>query len=43
MGVRSVVDPGDVEETLSRSGIVQGVEPSAVAALINQLQPVDFP
>ncbi|MDT5079894.1 MAG: family transcriptional regulator, cyclic receptor protein, partial [Mycobacterium sp.] len=41
--MRSVVDPGDVGEILARSGIVQGVEPGAVAALINQLQPVDFP
>jgi CRP/FNR family transcriptional regulator, cyclic AMP receptor protein len=41
--VRPIGDPGDVEETLARSAIVQGVEPAAVAALISQLQPVDFP
>ncbi|MDX1892154.1 Crp/Fnr family transcriptional regulator [Mycolicibacterium sp. 050158] len=41
--MRSAVDPGNVEETLARSGIVQGVEPAAVAALIEQLQPIDFP
>ena len=32
-----------MEEVLARAGIFQGVEPSAVAALTNQLQPVDFP
>jgi CRP/FNR family transcriptional regulator, cyclic AMP receptor protein len=32
-----------VDEILARAGIFQGVEPSAVAALITQLQPVDFP
>jgi CRP-like cAMP-binding protein len=32
-----------VEEVLARAGIFQGVEPSAVAALTKQLQPVDFP
>jgi CRP/FNR family transcriptional regulator, cyclic AMP receptor protein len=40
-----VTSPGasDVDEILARSGIVQGVEPSAVAALSSQLLPVDFP
>src|SRR5690625_6149272 len=28
---------------LARAGIFQGVQPSAVAALTKQLQPVDFP
>jgi len=32
-----------VDEILSRAGIFQGVEPSAVSALTKQLQPVDFP
>ena len=32
-----------MEEVLARAGIFQGVEPSAVAALTKQLQPVDFP
>jgi CRP/FNR family cyclic AMP-dependent transcriptional regulator len=32
-----------VDEILARAGIFQGVEPSAVAALTKQLQPVDFP
>jgi CRP/FNR family transcriptional regulator, cyclic AMP receptor protein len=32
-----------VDEILSRAGIFQGVEPSAVAALTKQLRPVDFP
>ena len=32
-----------MDEILARAGILQGVEPSAVAALITQLQPVDFP
>src|SRR5918998_3200380 len=32
-----------VDEALARAGIFQGVEPSAVAALSKQLQPVDFP
>src|ERR1700682_6117229 len=34
---------GNVDEILSRAGIFQGVEPSAVSALTKQLQPVDFP
>src|ERR1700678_2536572 len=34
---------GNVDEILARAGIFQGVEPSAVAALTKQLQPVDFP
>jgi CRP-like cAMP-binding protein len=42
-GMKSTVDPGNVEDVLARSGIVQGVEPAAVAALASQLQPVDFP
>src|SRR5258708_5472577 len=42
------VDPDDVDERakreiLVRAGLFQGVEPSAVAALTKQLQPVDFP
>jgi len=42
------VDPDDVDERakreiLARAGLFQGVEPSAVAALTKQLQPVDFP
>lgn len=41
--MKSTVDPGNVEDVLARSGIVQGVEPAAVAALASQLQPVDFP
>ncbi|EUA03013.1 transcriptional regulator, Crp/Fnr family protein [Mycobacterium kansasii 824] len=32
-----------MDEILARAGIFQGVEPSAVAALTKQLQPVDFP
>jgi CRP/FNR family cyclic AMP-dependent transcriptional regulator len=32
-----------VDEILSRAGIFQGVEPGAVCALTQQLQPVDFP
>ena len=32
-----------MDEILARAGIFQGVEPSAVSALTNQLQPVDFP
>jgi len=32
-----------VDEILARAGIFQGVEPTAVAALTKQLQPVDFP
>ena len=32
-----------MDEILSRAGIFQGVEPSAVSALTQQLQPVDFP
>src|SRR5947208_8046614 len=34
---------GNVDEILARAGIFQGVEPSAVEALVKQLQPVDFP
>ena len=42
------VDTDDVDERakreiLARAGLFQGVEPSAVAALTKQLQPVDFP
>jgi len=33
----------DVDEVLARAGIFQGVEPAAVQALTQQLQPVDFP
>jgi CRP/FNR family transcriptional regulator, cyclic AMP receptor protein len=32
-----------VDEILARAGILQGVEPGAVSALIKQLEPVDFP
>ena len=32
-----------MDEILARAGIFQGVEPSAVEALVKQLQPVDFP
>jgi len=32
-----------VDEILSRAGIFQGVEPSAVSALTKQFQRVDFP
>jgi CRP/FNR family transcriptional regulator, cyclic AMP receptor protein len=32
-----------VDDILARAGILQGVEPSAVSALTEQLQPVDFP
>mgnify|MGYP002651901250 CR=1 FL=1 len=32
-----------MDEALARAGIFQGVEPSAVAALTKQLQPIDFP
>ena len=32
-----------MDEVLARAGIFQGVEPSAVAALSKELQPVDFP
>ena len=32
-----------MDEILARAGIFQGVEPTAVAALTKQLQPVDFP
>ena len=32
-----------MDEALARAGIFQGVEPSAVAALSKELQPVDFP
>ena len=41
--MRPVADSGDVADVLARSGIVQGVEPDAVAALSAQLKPVDFP
>jgi CRP/FNR family transcriptional regulator, cyclic AMP receptor protein len=34
---------GSVDEILAGAGIFQGVEPSAVSALIKQLRPVDFP
>ncbi len=37
--MKSSVDPGNVEDILARSGIVQGVEPGAVAALASQLHP----
>lgn len=32
-----------MEEVLARAGIFQGVEPTAVAALAKELQPVEFP
>ncbi len=32
-----------MDEVLARAGIFQGVEPAAVEALAQQLQPVDFP
>ena len=32
-----------MDEILARAGIFQGVEPSAVSALLTQLRPVDFP
>ena len=32
-----------MDDVLARAGIFQGVEPSAVAALVKELQPVDFP
>ncbi|MEO6881440.1 MAG: Crp/Fnr family transcriptional regulator [Mycobacteriaceae bacterium] len=32
-----------MDEVLTRAGIFQGVEPAAVEALAQQLQPVDFP
>jgi CRP/FNR family cyclic AMP-dependent transcriptional regulator len=35
--------PGDVDQILARAGLLQGVQPSAVSALISQLQPLDFP
>ena len=41
--MRPAAEPGDVADVLARSGIVQGVEPEAVAALSAQLKPVDFP
>ena len=41
--MRPTVDSGDVADSLARSGIVQGVAPDAVAALVGRLQPVDFP
>jgi CRP/FNR family cyclic AMP-dependent transcriptional regulator len=37
------VDERAKQEILARAGLFQGVEPSAVAALTEQLQPVDFP
>jgi CRP/FNR family transcriptional regulator, cyclic AMP receptor protein len=33
----------DIHEILARAGLFQGVEPSAVSALTNQLRPVDVP
>src|SRR3954447_18282458 len=41
--VKWQVDPGGVDQILARAGMFQGVEPSAVSALTNQLHPVDFP
>ena len=32
-----------VQDTLARAGIFQGVDPDAVAALINDMDTVDFP
>jgi CRP/FNR family transcriptional regulator, cyclic AMP receptor protein len=37
------MDGDTVNETLTRAGIFQGVEPDAVAALSAQLEPVSFP
>jgi len=34
---------GDVDEVLARTGLFQGIEPSAVSALTKQLRQVDFP
>ena len=36
-------DRHDVDEILARTGMLHGVQPSAVSALTKQLQPVDFP
>src|ERR1700761_8374581 len=33
---------GDVDETLARAGIFQGVEPASAEALAQSLDPVDF-
>ena len=44
MGSLSAVAPSAAtSEILARSGLVQGVEPGAVAALMTYLRPVDFP
>ncbi len=40
---RTIFQGAHVDDVLARAGIFQGVEPSAVAALTKQLQPVDFP
>jgi CRP/FNR family cyclic AMP-dependent transcriptional regulator len=40
---RDDVDERAKREILARAGLFQGVEPSAVAALTKQLEPVDFP
>ena len=44
-GVRlpTTASPSPVNEIFSKAGIVQGVEPSAVSALCDQMQRVDFP
>ena len=36
-------DRGNVDAVLAKAGIFQGVQPSANSALMEQLQPVDFP
>jgi CRP/FNR family cyclic AMP-dependent transcriptional regulator len=44
MGSLSTIAPSrDTSEIPARSGLVQGVEPGAVAALTEYLHPVDFP
>ncbi len=43
MGERPGERPGEVEEVLGRAGLFQGVEPSAVSALITRLPRADFP
>jgi CRP/FNR family transcriptional regulator, cyclic AMP receptor protein len=39
----TVTQTGKLEAILARVGIFHGAEPSAVSALIKQLQPIDFP
>jgi CRP/FNR family transcriptional regulator, cyclic AMP receptor protein len=36
-------DRGNVDAVLAKAGIFQGVQPNANSALVEQLQPVDFP